>query len=487
MRALKGQAPVTAALLAALLAGGAAAQQADSAADSVRRDAWGVEKNGAMVVGELLMVNGFVWGMNEYIGGTNWTQTNPRAWYNHFVGGWQYDDNLYTTNFIAHPFHGSLYFNTGRANGFNFWASIPFAFMGSFFWECCGESHEPAINDWINTSVGGTTIGEALYRLSSTVLDNTATGGERTRREIGAGFINPVRGVTRLITGQTHKISPNPTRPQDHLPERMFNSLQLGARHVMDNGPFDEEDVTAGFAGMDFVFGDPFEVEKPFDHFRFRLQLNGNDKKILGAWTVKGDLALATLNERERSSLHLGATLNYEYFNNNAFEFGGQSVTGFLRPRWQLSPNLDLIAQFGTDAILMGSVNSEFAFLAPVPPGQTRIREYDMGVGGGGSLGLQLVSRGRPMAQVNYRALYLEVLNGSEGTVQGFGDIDGSHVLQEFGASVRVPVRRTFGLGGDFNYFQRNSMWNNANVSDISQFVRVLKVYATWEVGGGAN
>ena len=484
--------------LVALLAGTAAAQGVDStatdsaavparaaAAQQAPRDAWGVEKNGAMAVGELLMVNGFVWAMNEYLGGVNWTQTNPRAWYEHFKNGWQYDDNLFTTNFIAHPFHGNLYFNTARANGFNFWASIPFSFAGSFFWECCGESHEPAINDWINTSVGGTTIGEALYRISSTVLDNTSTGGERTRRELAAGLLNPVRGVTRLIQGQTHGVRPNPTRPADYIPDRLFNSLQLGARYVVDDGPFDDAKSTGGFFGVDFDYGDAAAVEKPFDHFRMQLQLNGRDKKILGAWAVRGDLVTANLKEREGHTLQLGATLNYEYFNNNAFEFGGQSVSGFLRPTWALSPSTSLTVQAALDAQLFGSVNSEFAFLAPVPPGQTRIREYDMGVGGGTHLAVQLSRRGRLAALVGYRVIYLEVLNGSEGTVVGFGDIDGSHVLQDFIATLRLPVRRSFGLGADFAYHQRNSRWNNANVTDISQFVRVLKFYATWEVGRG--
>jgi hypothetical protein len=69
---------------------------------------------------------------------------------------------------FAHPFHGSLYFSAARTNGFNYWASVPFAIAGSFLWECCGETHPPSINDWIATSIGGAAIGETTYRLSST-------------------------------------------------------------------------------------------------------------------------------------------------------------------------------------------------------------------------------------------------------------------------------------------------------------------------------
>ena len=43
-------------------------------------------------------------------------------------------DNL-LVNQVAHRYHGSLYFNSARSNGYSFWRSIPFALDGSLMWE----------------------------------------------------------------------------------------------------------------------------------------------------------------------------------------------------------------------------------------------------------------------------------------------------------------------------------------------------------------
>ncbi len=161
---------------------------------------WGERRSLGGAVGEIVAINLLVWSFNEYIRGADFTQVSPRSWWENISGGFTYDDNHFTTNMFAHPYHGSLYHSAGRSNGFNYWESLGFSLFGSAMWECCGETHPPAWNDWIATGVGGAAVGESLYRLSGTVLDNTATGSERTWREIGAFALNPVRGFNRLIT-----------------------------------------------------------------------------------------------------------------------------------------------------------------------------------------------------------------------------------------------------------------------------------------------
>jgi hypothetical protein len=235
-------------------------------------DAWGARRDYALALGEVLLVNGIVWAYNEFPRGAGFTQVNPRSWWSNLSGGWTYDDNHFANNQFAHPFHGSLYYNAARVNGFGYWVALPTALLGSGFWECCGETHPPAINDWIATGVGGSAIGEMLYRVSSTVLDNTATGSERIWREIGAGLLNPVRGFTRLVTGRVGKVGPNPENPLDHIPNRLTNTLRLGGRWVADSGSLDEGGNTndskayTGMFEVDFQFGSPFAADrrKPF-------------------------------------------------------------------------------------------------------------------------------------------------------------------------------------------------------------------------------
>lgn len=444
-------------------------------------DAWGVKRNGAFAVGKILLVNGLVWAFNEYPRGANFTQINPRSWYENIKGGWKWDDNHFNTNMFAHPYHGNLYYNSARASGFTFWESIPFAFMGSAFWECCGETHSPAFNDWMATSIGGSIIGEALYRISSTILDNEDTGGSRFWRELGAAALNPVRGFTRLASGRAWKVAPNPERAEDHRPGRIEHTLYLGARSVFDDNPIESDSLISGFVLFDFEFGQPFseEARKPFDWFRLELQLNSRDKETIGRFQIRGMLTSAHLKRTPSHSLILGLTLNYDYLNNQAVEFGGQSLTGTLASVWPLSSSFALLAEVGADAQIFGAVNSEFAFIVQTP-GQERLREYDFGIGGGGRAAVALRLLGRELLTARYRLLYMPALNGAVGTLPQIGDINAVHLLQALTVGAHVPIVGHFGLGSEFFWYRRKSDMNNAQLQDIVQRVRELRLYGSW-------
>ena len=53
-------------------------------------------------------------------------------------------------------------------------------------WEYFGENTSPSIDDLINTSGNSMFLGEAMYRISSNILDDRTTGAERVFREIFA-------------------------------------------------------------------------------------------------------------------------------------------------------------------------------------------------------------------------------------------------------------------------------------------------------------
>jgi hypothetical protein len=72
---------------------------------------------------------------------------------------WDWDDNQFTTNQIDHPFHGQIYFNAFRSNGYNFYQSSLATVAGSYIWETAGETQHPSINDLVNTTFGGILMG----------------------------------------------------------------------------------------------------------------------------------------------------------------------------------------------------------------------------------------------------------------------------------------------------------------------------------------
>lgn len=442
-------------------------------------DEWGVDRNFALAAAEVIGINIVVWAFNEYLRGANFTQVNPRSWHENIKRGFSFDDNHFNTNQFAHPFHGSLYYSAARSNGFNYWASSPFAIAGSFMWECCGETHNMSINDWFATSLGGIAIGEATYRLAGTVLDNTATGSERTWREIGGLLINPMRGFNRLISGRWSQQS---TNPSSRFPSVLSNTLMAGVRWIGEGESITDNTTSHGHFEVDFRFGSPFVGERkdPFDWMLFSLQVNTSEKQLIGRLQIRGNLFTSELKATDKVRHIFTVAQAYDYMNNNAYEFGGQSVTASLASRFQLSDNWMLYGAVDLYALLMGAVNSDYAELAQFPPdfNQERLREYDFGPGGGPGIILGLANKSTEVLALRYRLTYLYTLNGSVAE----GD-EAWHLIHWTWVRAKVPISRGFGLGADLSVFLRNSYYGCAGCVDTSQRNPEVKLYAFWKVG----
>lgn len=117
--------------------------------------------------------------------------------------------NGFQLNQLDHPFHGTLAYNIGRINGLNFWESAVFPLFNSISWEAIFENallnERPSTNDTIVTSIGGTLLGEVLFKLADLLIDEKSVGAERAIRESLALVINPIFGINRLITGEAFK------------------------------------------------------------------------------------------------------------------------------------------------------------------------------------------------------------------------------------------------------------------------------------------
>lgn len=118
------------------------------------------------------------------------------------LSAWDWDDNQFTTNQIDHPFHGSLYFNAFRSNGYNFYQSSLATIAGSYIWETAGETQHPSINDLVNTAFGGVILGEMTHRVSRNILARSKNGHNKTGNEIVALLVNPVNSLNRLLDGK---------------------------------------------------------------------------------------------------------------------------------------------------------------------------------------------------------------------------------------------------------------------------------------------
>ena len=432
-------------------------------------DPWGAQRSIGLAVAEVALVNGFVWGFNEFVRQANFTTQSPRTWVDNLSHGWDWDDNVFNNNQFAHPYHGSLYFNAARSTGLNYWESAPFAIGGSLMWECCGEIHRMAINDWIMTSIGGIAIGEMLYRVTSTILDSEARGWGRFGREAAAFALNPLRGFNRITSGRAWEVRPNPA---ERTATRVRNRLIVGSRTVGE-GRLRNNAETGVFFETDFRFGDPMdsEVRKPFDWFRLGVQLNFGEegKSALGRLNIKGNLYTSDMKREEGFTRRFAVVQNYFYLNNRAFEYGGVSFSTAIMSRRDLSESSTLTLNGELQGILMGAVNSEYATLTELP-NQEREREYDIGSGAGARLEGLITVNGTQVIYLGYQINWIHTLNGA----------DGDHLVHFAALRAGVPIKGTFGLGVDGVVFLRNSFYTQ--FTNVRQRVPQLRLFAQFDV-----
>src|ERR1700712_1335532 len=217
----------------------------------------------------VLGINLFTYTLDHYILNESFSNIGLSSWKYNIQKGWEWDSDRFGINFIGHPYTGSMYFNAARSQGYNYFESVPFAVGGSLIWEYFGETTKPSYNDIINTPVNGVFLGEIFYRISSNILDDRITGGNRTFREIAAGLIDPVRGLNRLLQGKSFRRTITQVYQQEPLNVSIsagVHKINLDNKTVFGNGP------TNALVNLQLDYGNPFEVRtrKPFDVFRLK-------------------------------------------------------------------------------------------------------------------------------------------------------------------------------------------------------------------------
>jgi hypothetical protein len=317
-----------------------------------------------------------------------WARTSLRSWSDNLKYGWEWDTDHFVVNQFAHPYSGNMYFSSARSNGFSFWESAPFAMAGSAIWEYFGETTRPSVNDIINTTLGGISLGETTYRLSGMILDNQSTGTERTFREIGAALINPVRAFSRLLRGETGRVGPNPI---DRLTGTIHGSADIGYQRV-DEGPKNApaRGPNQAFANFLLVYGDPLagEVANPFGAFVLKFTLATSGALTISEAEAEGLLAVDDLKKEERSNQRLALIMHYHYFKNLAFENGGQGFSAGLMSRYPIGERHSLYTQFFITGFAIAAVKSDYVTDLAALANETA-RNYDFGPGAGGVVSVQ--------------------------------------------------------------------------------------------------
>ena len=313
---------------------------------------------------------------------------------------WTWDGDGFTTNQFGHPYHGSLFFNAFRVNGYNFWESSLAVFAGSYLWETAAENQPPAPNDLINTGFGGIILGEMTYRLSNKMVDNHSWGFRRQAGEVLGFMINPVNGFNRIIDGRWGKISVNSTERDSSI---IYTEFDIGMRKFKANN----KDGNFGMYGhLKILYGTPFENYKtPFSNINITTEFGKDDSSKINIVNIYGSLMGWRIFESKEKYRHqLLLTANYDYIRNKAFFYSAQSLKFNLQSVFNLKHTLKINTTIGAGLILLATVPDPYLY-------KSRYYDYCSGVGFNGSCTFGIANHF--FYSINYRGVWLKTINGN--------------------------------------------------------------------------
>nr|WP_231496762.1 DUF3943 domain-containing protein [Prevotella sp. 10(H)] len=258
-----------------------------------------------------------LWAFDRYIKKGDYAYISMKSVKRNFKKGFIWDNDNMETNMFAHPYHGNLHFNAGRANGFSYWESGGIALAGSAMWEMFMENEYPSTNDIIATPIGGMAIGEVFYRTSDIILDDRRTGASRFGLEAAAFLISPMRGLTRIMTGDAWK-KRSTSGKQFGVPD-ISVEVSMGVRVLELKDEIFDQGI--GFAtNINVEYGDRFEAEtkRPFDYFTFKANINGQGAQpMLSQLNIMGRLYSAELIDNSKDFLSIGIYQHFDYYDSD--------------------------------------------------------------------------------------------------------------------------------------------------------------------------
>jgi len=398
---------------------------------------------------DIFSINLGLWA-GPYASGSAFVRVNPSVWAEHFRSGPQWDDGEFEVNQLGHPYQGSMYFSAARVNGLSFWEAAPYTLAGSWMWEYFMETEQPSTSDFLTTTIGGTFLGESLYRLSNAIRNDSASGSTRLLREIAALAVNPVSGLDRIFTGKAWADGPA------GITVPLSMNLRVGVDGL--GQPEGTGWGTTFRARIRFDYGDPYarsRVTTPFEVFHLALQLGASDTSFGQALDGIGVLLGRRYSAGPSQTSLLSWVMSFQYFTNGTAKLRTRESAGVYQlgelgtglgwfARWRLGAGFSVHSELDVLAVPSGAVTSPYAKYEAN-------RIYNYGVGGALKLELSLRQErlGRLYARANSH-LYA-VVDGARGT-DSVGDV-------ELGAYANLS--HGHGVGFNAIRYSRRSLYDN--------------------------
>ena len=429
---------------------------------------WGSKKHFFVGATEIALLEFIPFAFSAYFkdwskveGERDWTKISWKTAYHNLSHGWIYDGDNFLTNFFAHPYHGNLFYNAGRTNGYSFWESSLFAMSGSAIWEHFMETWEPAFNDWVLTSLNGINLGEMMYRMATLIIDNRSRGSTRLWTEIGAAIINPVMAVNRVLAGETGKNFDNPSWRN---PEKLKVIFTAGVRKLDDKTGenFADSSVEQGEFEFNLNYGNIYKEEfsTPFSSFRIHLALNTGPFQ-LAELHGEGNLFGVTLKKKKSNQQFFITSLRYDYTNNPGFLFGSAAINPGFYNVTRMGKNTNFIFKFDLRLSPMSSTPNDY-----ISDTTFEGRNYDFGPLLGADIGLAIRQGPWDIVSLSYTGGRLWTQSDPARS---------RHDLHYANLKLEYPMKDFFVIGFSAGSYWRKSYYDD--FPDIDFKTPIIKLY----------
>lgn len=366
--------------------------------------------------------------------------------HNYEPGSWQWDNDPFQTNQLGHPFHGSIFYNSFRANGYNFWQSAAATAVGSYIWESTAENQAPAPNDFINTTFGGIVLGEMTHRLANKIINNHKRGFKRQISEVAATLINPMNGFTRLINGQWGRVTGN---DQEADSSKISVDFDLGARsfRITQNNKLPGKNKFGWYGRVKLLYGTPGEdFTQPFSNIAVTTEIGQDDSSKVNIVSVYGSITGWELEWSTQTRYLVILSANYDYIHNEAFFYGAQSVKFNLFTEYDMPGKLKLNTSFGAGPVLLAAIPNLYPYHG---------RNYDYGPGlafnGGGKISIDALS-----FTALYKGGWMHTVNGNQS----------NYFLHTVSGELDYLLLKNFSVTAEAGYFTLAGRYKNDRNTD---------------------
>jgi hypothetical protein len=254
--------------------------------------------------------------------------------------GWVTDEDPFGVNQLGHPYSGALYLGFARSTGHGYWTSLVYTFLGSALWELAGETTPPSLNDQITTGIGGTFLGEAMFRSSSWIFEDTNSD---TAGRFGATLLSPPLALNRWVFDRFDGIFPS----RDPAVTMLVGVGVRSNTFVADSdrsSASEREDAQGEFAiESGLPGGQDYAWDRPFDYYQLEIAATTDPDNHFAHVRSRGLLVGAPYGGGENALAGVyGLYGIYDYLSPGVFRVANTALAFGTTAQWKLSRSVAL-------------------------------------------------------------------------------------------------------------------------------------------------